>query len=200
MSRLEEMQNERLRATLSTSMEQQEMAIESLTSNITNRFSRAGSALKLIASSRQREGVHSADDNVRLNIQRSLAAKLHQKSNAFRAMQKRYLGNMKELKEGSGWDSLVGKPSSGAAGAEDVDLVRRFFRPCIVFVVHFVTPRVSVALYLCLVGRCVVGLGRAFPKRKCKKWMTWSSSRKSATRRFEKLWNRSTSSLKFSRS
>lgn len=78
-----------------------------------------GSKLKRIARSSDRGS--SADERVRQNIQRSLAKRLHELSGQFRQAQKKYLAELKGLKDGGSVDMLGGGGGGGAA-SKDVDM------------------------------------------------------------------------------
>eukprot|EP00191_Tetraselmis_sp_GSL018_P003315 CAMPEP_0177607474 /NCGR_PEP_ID=MMETSP0419_2-20121207/17938_1 /TAXON_ID=582737 /ORGANISM="Tetraselmis sp., Strain GSL018" /LENGTH=308 /DNA_ID=CAMNT_0019102061 /DNA_START=488 /DNA_END=1410 /DNA_ORIENTATION=- len=73
-----------------------EVTIEVITEDITQRFRRGQAKLKLL-----NQAPGSEDDaKVRTNVQRSLAAELSQLSVEFRRQQKAYLGKVKQNKEG----------------------------------------------------------------------------------------------------
>ena len=88
-----------------------EAKIDILTRSISQHFSQAGAALKQIPASASVRA-DGADGNVRKNLQRSLASKLHSQSVEFRRMQKTYL---QQVSKRGGGDLL------GLGGGQDVD-------------------------------------------------------------------------------
>lgn len=97
-----------------------EREIDILTADITRTFNLAAAKLKRIA----KQGDNAADgteSKVIKNIQRALATRLHELSTHFRSAQKAYLGQMKRMREGQSFKSLLGAGDSGG-GASDRDL------------------------------------------------------------------------------
>lgn len=118
MRQLEYLHKQRMRVGFDDSREtEHEHNIDILTREVSRYFSMAGQKLKAISKTSVR--TDGADGNVRKNLQRSLAAKLHEQSMEFRKMQKVYL---KKLQERSAGDSLLGGVGPGGASATDIDL------------------------------------------------------------------------------
>lgn len=118
---LAEAHRERLRNVLADEGSETEQRIDILTRDITARFSGAGAKLKRVAAGRA-DAPHTADEGVRLNIQRSLAARLHQMSGEFRTSQKRYLTEVRKTKASTSLSALVGTgPEAGGGAGDDVD-------------------------------------------------------------------------------
>ncbi len=100
---------------------EKEREIEILTSDITRTFNLGAAKLKRIA----RQGDNAQDGTetkVIKNIQRSLATRLHELSTGFRTMQKSYLGQMRSMREGQSFKSLLGAGGGEGGGASDRDM------------------------------------------------------------------------------
>lgn len=119
---LGKLHDERLRIGFDPAAEQEkEHEIEILTSEVTRTFNRAAGKLKRIV--RQSENANDATESkVLKNIQRSLASRLHEQSTAFRQMQKTYLGQIKRMREGASFGSILGGGSGGGGSGNDRDL------------------------------------------------------------------------------
>lgn len=111
--------DQRLKIGFDPSAEQEkEREIEILTNDITRTFNLAAAKLKRIA----RQGDNAADgteSKVIKNIQRSLATRLHDLSTNFRTMQKSYLGQMRSMREGQSFKSLLGNSNAGGSGGDN---------------------------------------------------------------------------------
>jgi len=118
---LKELHDQRLKAVKDSQAEDLEHRIDIRTHEVTQNFSLAGRSLKTIAADRTLKGdeKRTAEESIRLNIQRSLASKLHQLSGEFRSSQKKYLGLVQRLKKSTSLDSLTGGASAASGGGDD---------------------------------------------------------------------------------
>ncbi len=164
---LKKVHAERLNVHFGDREHEQDQEIDILTRKITQLFNSAGAKLQRVLS-KDKKDKKDPDSNVKRNIQRcvrpltaplvpgcrapcsrlpccavrSLASKLQELSSEFRVVQKEYLSQLKQFKEGGSWGALVGEETSSES-KRDVDLVgavcprRRFHtavRPCLRFV------------------------------------------------------------------
>lgn len=118
VSELKDLHRRRMRTMDETEATDLESQIEIVTGDVTTRFGNAGKQLKAIAGAAKdaRGGVQrTVEETVRVNLQRSLAAKLHALSTEFRKSQNSYLAEMKRMKASTSLDIFT-RPG-GAAGA-----------------------------------------------------------------------------------
>ncbi len=104
---------------------EKEREIDILTADITRTFNLAAAKLKRIARHGDANAADGTESKVIKNIQRSLATRLHDLSGGFRTMQKSYLGQMKSMREGQSFKSLLGSgggAGGGGGGGDDKDL------------------------------------------------------------------------------
>eukprot|EP01138_Halocafeteria_seosinensis_P005030 gb/GECG01005143.1/.p1 GENE.gb/GECG01005143.1/~~gb/GECG01005143.1/.p1 ORF type:complete len:340 (+),score=59.28 gb/GECG01005143.1/:1-1020(+) len=121
MKELEKLHKKRLMVQFDDSDQRQDQEIDIMTREITNHFNTAGSKLKQIAGENNNDP-NSTDVQVRRNIQKSLASKLHELSKQFRQTQKKYLSDVKRQQEGASLDVLTGSGSAGQSSSKEVDM------------------------------------------------------------------------------
>jgi hypothetical protein len=103
-----------------------EMRIEAITREVTSSFNIAGRKLKSIAKFAAPSSTKlTTEENIRLNIQRSLAAKLQNLSAQFRKSQRAYLNEVNESTKGSSWEGIIGSEPTKDRPPGEEDEVRR---------------------------------------------------------------------------